>query len=151
MAGRPRADLPVGDFGDSFKLGLNVMAGANFELTAKPISFRTDLMYNINKCDVAGCGNITSKLLTLSGDVQYNFPTARTHPYILGGLTWGRAALGGSDAPSGFDAESAIGFNIGGGLHFDLGGTKAFLEARYFSLGGDVEADFLPITFGVRF
>ena len=32
--------LPMSDFGDSFKLGLNVMAGANLELTAKPISFR---------------------------------------------------------------------------------------------------------------
>ena len=143
--------LPMGDFGDSFKLGFHAMGGANFALTEKPISFRADVAYNINKCDIAGCGNISSNLLTLSGNVQYNFPTPSSHPYLTGGLTWGRASLGGSDAPSGIDAESDIGFNVGGGLHFDLGGTTAFLEARYFSIGGNLDADFIPITFCVRF
>lgn len=140
--------LPMGDFGDGFKTGFHVMGGANFELTARPISFRTDAMYSMNKCDVGGCGDITSNLFTMSGDIQYNFPTPTTHPYLLGGLTWGRASLGGNDAPSGVDAESDVGFNVGGGAHFNVGGAKAFVEARYFVVG---DTDFVPITFGVRF
>ena len=140
--------LPMGDYGDGFGTGFHVMGGANFELTAKPISFRTDLVYNMSKCDVSGCGDITSKLITLSGDVQYNFPTPTNHPYLLGGLTWGHASLGGSDAPSGLDSEKDVGFNVGGGMHFNVGGAKAFVEARYFQVG---DADFVPITFGVRF
>ncbi|MEO6067871.1 MAG: outer membrane beta-barrel protein [Gemmatimonadales bacterium] len=143
--------MPQGTFGDGFKMGFHAVGIANYELTAKPISFRTDLMYNINKCDISGCGNITSNLLTVSGDVEYNFPTPRAHPYLLGGVTWARASVGGSDAPSGIPAQSDIGFNVGGGLHFDLGPTKAFVEARYFAIGGDVDAHFIPISFGIRF
>lgn len=137
---------PMGDFGDGFNTGFHVMGGANFGLTAKPISFRADAVYNMNKCD--GCGDITSNLFTVSGDVEYNFPTPSAHPYLLGGLTWGRASLGGDDAPSGLDAETDVGFNVGGGVHFDLGGTKAFIEARYFDVG---DSNFIPLTFGVRF
>lgn len=140
--------LPMGDFGDSFKSGFHAMAGANFEMTARPISFRTDVVYNMNKCDFTACGDVSTNLLALSGDIQYNFPTPSAHPYILGGLTWGRASLGGNDAPSGVDAETDVGFNVGGGVHFPVGGAKAFIEARYFSIG---DTDFVPITFGVRF
>ena len=143
--------IPQGTFKDGFKIGFHAVAIANFDLTAKPISFRADAVYNVNKCDISGCGNITSNLLTLSGDVAYNFPTARAHPYLLGGVTWARASLGGSDAPPGISAQSDIGFNVGGGLHFDLGPTKAFVEARYFGIGGNVDAHFIPISFGIRF
>lgn len=145
------ATVPEGSFGDAFKVGLGVMGAANFGLTAKPISFRADLGYNINKCNVSGCGNISSNLLTLSGDVAYNFPTPRTHPYLIGGVTWGRASLGGSDAPAGVSSQSDFGFNVGGGLHWDMGAVPVFVEARYFDIGGNVDARFIPITFGVRF
>jgi len=143
--------IPMGTFADGFKTGFHAVGIANFDLTAKPVSFRADAVYNVNKCDVGGCGNITSNMLTLSGDVVYNFPTPSAHPYLLGGLTWARASLGGSDAPAGIDAQSDIGFNVGGGLHFNMGPTKAFIEARYFGIGGDVDAHFIPISFGIRF
>ena len=161
--------IPQGTFGDGFKMGFHAVGIANYELTAKPISFRADAVYNVNKCDISGCGNITSKLLTISkcdvggcgnitsnlltvsGDVEYNFPTPSAHPYLTGGLTWARASIGGSDAPAGISAESDIGINVGGGLHFDLGPTKAFVEARYFGIGGNVDAHFIPISFGIRF
>ena len=143
--------IPQGTFGDGFKLGFHAVGIANYDLTAKPISFRADAVYNINKCDACGGLSITSNLLTLSGNVEYNFPTTRTHPYLTGGVTWARASIGGSDAPSGISAQSDIGFNAGGGLHFDLGPTKAFVEARYFAIGGNVDAHFIPISFGIRF
>ena len=141
--------IPQGTFGNGFKLGFHAVGIANYDLTAKPISFRADVVYNVNKCD--GCGNITSNLLTLSGDVAYNFPTPRVHPYLLGGVTWARASLSGSGVPAGVSAQSDIGFNIGGGLHWDMGPTKVFVEARYFGIGGNVDAHFIPISFGIRF
>jgi hypothetical protein len=55
--------------------------------------------------------------------------------------------VGGDDAPD-VDAETDMGFNIGGGLDFGLAALKLFAEARYFSVG---DADFLPITVGLRF
>lgn len=135
--------MPMGDFGEAFNMGFHVMGGANFGLTAKPISFRADAAYHMNKCDVvAACGDVTQNMLTLSGDVVYNFPTPRTHPYLLGGLTWGNASC------SGCQSSSDIGFNLGGGMHFDLGANQIFVEARYFSID---QSDFIPITVGVRF
>lgn len=142
------ATMPQGDFGDAFKMGFHAMGAATFGLTGAPIGIRADAVYNINKCDIAGCGNITSNLLTVSGDAVYSFPGVGVKPYLLGGVTWGRASLGGSDAPSGLDAETDFGFNLGGGVDFGMGGMMAFAEARYFTVG---DADFLPITVGVRF
>ncbi|MBW8772132.1 MAG: porin family protein [Gemmatimonadetes bacterium] len=142
--------VPMGTFADGFKTGFHAVGIANFDLTAKPISFRTDAVYNVNKCDVAGCGDITANTLTLSGDVVYNFPTPSAHPYLLGGVTWGHLSCSGNDC-AGAQSESDFGFNVGGGLHFDLGPTKAFIEARYFGIGGNVDAHLIPISFGIRF
>ena len=140
--------LPQGSFGDGFSTGLHGMAGANLGLTRAPLSARIDAAYHSNKCDAGGCGDVSSRLLTVSGDLELNFPTPANHPYLIGGITWGRSTLGGSDAPSGADAETDVGYNIGGGLHFPLGGNKLFIEARYFDVG---DLKFVPITFGVRF
>lgn len=140
--------FPQGSFGDGYSTGLHGMAGANFGLTRAPISFRIDGTYSSNKCDAGGCGDQSLQIFTASGDVQLNFPTPSNHPYLIGGITWGRSKLGGNDAPSGADAQTDIGFNVGGGLHFPLGGNKLFIEARYFEIE---DLSFVPITFGVRF
>lgn len=140
--------VPTGTFADGFKTGIHAVFIANYDLTAKPISFRADAVYNVNKCDVSGCGDLRSKLLTFSGNVAYNFPTTRTHPYLTGGLTWANASCSNCGGAS---SENDIGLNVGGGLHFDVGPTKAFIEARYFAIGGNVDAHFVPISFGIRF
>ena len=143
--------IPMGTFADGAKTGFHAVGIANFDLTAKPISFRLDGVYNVNKCDVPGCGNATAVLFTASGDVAYNFPTPSAHPYILGGLTWGHGSCSGSDC-GGAPSSSDIGFNVGGGLHFNLGPTKAFVEARYFSLSDNgAKTNLIPISFGIRF
>lgn len=143
--------LPMGTFANGARIGFHAVAIANFDMTEKPISFRTDAVYNVNKCDVTGCGNATLNLLTLSGDVQYNFATPRAHPYLLGGLTYGHGSCGGSDC-AGSQSSNNVGFNLGGGLHFDLGPTKAFVEARYFSISDHgAKMSLVPISFGIRF
>ena len=140
--------VPMGDFADGAKLGFHAVGIANFDLTAKPISFRADAIYNVNKCKGTGC-SATFNLLTLSGDVAYNFPTPRAHPYILGGVTWGHGSCSNC---GGTASTSNIGFNVGGGLHWDMGPTKVFIEARYFSLSDSgVKTNFIPISFGIRF
>ncbi|HEU4570490.1 MAG TPA: outer membrane beta-barrel protein [Gemmatimonadales bacterium] len=142
--------MPQGDFGDGFKSGFHAMGAANFALTGAPIGIRADAAYNMNKVDASGV-DISSNILTVSGDAKYSFAPGPVSPYLLGGITWARASISGSDAPSGVDAQSDIGFNFGGGINFGLGSLKAFAEARYFTIGGDVDADFIPITVGLRF
>ena len=142
--------VPMGTFADGAKLGFHAVGIANFDLTAKPISFRADAVYNVNKCKAAGCST-TSNLVTVSGDVAYNFPTPRVHPYLLGGVTWGHGSCSGSGC-AGASSSNDIGFNVGGGLHWDMGPTKVFIEARYFSLSDSgAKTNFIPISFGIRF
>ena len=138
--------MPQGDFGDASKTGFHIMGAANFPLTNSPIGIRADLGAHRNSAD--SDFDINTLLITLSGDAVYTFPGAGAAKwYALGGLTWGRASLGGDDAPD-VDAETDFGINLGGGANFALGGTSVFAEARYFTVG---DADFIPITFGIRF
>jgi outer membrane protein with beta-barrel domain len=138
--------MPNGDFGDAFKMGFHGMGAATFPLTNAPVSIRADLGYHINSAD--SDFDVSSNILTLSGDAVYTFKgTGAAKWYALGGLTWGRASLGGDDAPD-VDADTDFGINLGGGANFALGGTQVFAEARYFTVG---DADFIPITFGIRF
>ena len=64
----------------------------------------------------------------------------------MGGVTWASLKCSGDDCISD-ESESDVGFNVGGGLRF----SSLFVEARYVSIGGNVGADFVPITIGFHF
>jgi hypothetical protein len=40
-----------------------------------------------------------------------------------------------------------MGFNVGGGVRF----SSLFVEARYVSIGGDLDMKFVPLTVGFHF
>lgn len=137
--------LPQGDLGDGAKSGFHGMAGATFSLPAAPIKIRADAGYHTMKSEADD--EISLNLITVSGDAQWSFMPGPLSPYVIGGVTWGSASLGGDNAPD-VDAENDFGFNVGGGLDFGLASLKLFAEARYFSVG---DSDFLPITVGIHF
>ena len=64
----------------------------------------------------------------------------------MGGVTWASLKCTGNDCID-TSSQSDVGYNIGGGLQF----SSLFLEARYVSITGDVQADFIPITIGFHF
>jgi opacity protein-like surface antigen len=138
--------MPQGDAADASDNGFHGMAAATFTLPAAPIKIRADFGYH-TMASSDDALDISSNLITVSGDAQWTIIPGPLSPYLIGGATWGSSSLGGDDAPD-VDSESDFGFNVGGGLDFGLGPLKLFAEARYFSVG---DADFLPITVGIHF
>ena len=67
----------------------------------------------------------------------------REPSHALGGL--GMYSFGCSED---CDRETEFGFNVGGGLNFNLGTMDTFAEIRYHDAG---DASFVPIVFGIRF
>jgi opacity protein-like surface antigen len=139
--------MPQGDLGDGAESGFHGLAAATSTLPAAPIKIRADFGYHTMPADEDLFGDMSFNMMTLSGDAQWSFMPGPLSPYVIGGVTWGSASLGGDDAPD-VDSESDFGFNVGGGLDFGLGALKLFAEARYFSVG---DSDFLPITVGIHF
>lgn len=138
--------LPQGDYKDAVKSGYHAMAALNFKAPGAPLGVRLDAAYHLNDFDLPGNPDAKANIIAASGDAVYTFPSVGPRPYALGGITWARLQCRGDDCAS-TSSRSDVGFNVGGGV--DLGGF--FVEARYFSVGGDVNAKFVPITVGLRF
>ena len=146
-------NLPQADLADdaiaNAKSGFGVRGGAGFGAPMAPISFRAEAGYDMWKID----GTSESfNMLSFSGDVIYSLPGVGVKPYILGGVNWNQ--LG--STVSGSTSESGIGFNLGAGLNFALGGMGAYVEARYVKVnidngGTDADVSNIPIMVGVRF
>ncbi|MEX2156982.1 MAG: outer membrane beta-barrel protein [Gemmatimonadales bacterium] len=139
------ATMPVGDYGDADKMGLNVLGVLQFSLAeTTPVHLRVDGIYSSTAHDgVSGSTSI------LGGNVSalYHFsaPAATARPYILGGLGFYNVEAFG-------DSESKIGFGFGGGVLFGLGGFNAFAEARYLSIQTSLASTtFVPLTVGLMF
>lgn len=139
------ASLPMGDYGDLDKMGLNVLGVLQFSLAeTTPVHLRIDGIYSSTAHD--GTSGSTS---ILGGNVSalYHFsaPAATARPYILGGLGfYNREAFGSS--------ETKLGFGLGGGVLFGLGGFNAFAEARYLSVQTSVfTTTFVPLSVGLMF
>lgn len=138
--------LPQGDYKDAVKSGYHGMAGLNFGVLGAPLGLRVDAGYHLNDFDLPGDPDAASALLAVSGSAVYTFPSVGAKPYVVGGITWARAKCSGDDCVSD-NSESDTGFNVGGGIRFG----SIFAEARYISIGGDVDLKVVPITVGFTF
>ena len=69
-------------------------------------------------------------------------------PYIIGG-----AGIYNSHRTLflGARASTDPGFNLGGGLRFELSDVTTFVEARYHKVSGAAGIRLLPITLGILF
>jgi len=138
------ATLPMGNYGDVDKLGVNLLGVLQFSLAATtPVHLRVDGIYSSTAHDgVSGSTSI------LGGNVSllYHFgaPAAPARPYVLGGLGFYNVDAFGS-------SETKIGFGLGGGVLFGLGGFNAFAEARYLSVSSGPSLTFVPLTVGLMF
>lgn len=139
----PQADLKDADA----KSGFGARGGATFGAPMAPLSFRAEAGYDLWKIDGT---DESFNMVSVSGDAIYSLPGVAAKPYILGGINWNQ--LGSS--VSGSNSESGVGFNVGAGLNFALGGMGAYVEARYVKVSinsGDDDISNVPIIFGVRF
>ena len=138
--------LPQGDYKDAVKTGFHGMAALGFGAAGAPLGVRVDAGYHLNAFDLPGDPDASANLIAVSGDAVYSFPATGAKPYLVGGITWGSLKCRGDDCLSD-NSNSGTGFNVGGGIRFG----SVFAEARYISIGGDLDLKVVPITVGFTF
>jgi len=148
--------VPTGDFGNGFKSGYNISALYEYHKAATPVAFRLEGQFQ----DFSAKGGSTETYKTFGGlaNALFYLPTQSTvKPYLTGGIGFFNNKFDlGSDCTGVLEScsssENKFGFDLGGGLEFELSGMSTFLEADWqlISLTG-ASAKMIPIRFGVRF
>ena len=140
--------VPTGDGSDQVATGYNAALGLNVGAPLVPVGLRLEGAYNgFNLKDTPGA---TGSSRIISGTANATFGLGL--PYLIGGLGWYQAhASVTSGTLTATSTKSAVGFNVGAGVRFPLGMMSTFVEARYHKAGGDVDASYVPITFGIQF
>ena len=144
------ASMPTGDAGDQVETGFNFGASLGFQPALLPVGVRIDALWNSFEFSESTGENGDISVLSATANAVFSIPMASlpmVSPYLIGGLGLYSADAGGTE-----DRQNEFGWNVGGGLRFNLAGFGTFVEARYnsFSL---FENDFtyVPITFGIMF
>src|SRR2546423_8496646 len=138
------ATLPMGDYGNLNKMGINILGVFETPLANSPLYLRLDGLYSSTAHDGAS-GNTSIHGATASALYHFSAPNATARPYVLGGLGIYNVDPGGG-------SETKIGYALGGGVTFNLGGLNAFAEARYASVQTSVSSTtFVPLTVGLMF
>ncbi len=135
--------LPVGDFGDVAKTGWRVGGLVQVKPAALPFALRGEVGYQGFDSKFGGG---SANVLDVTANAVFPFGAAAnktTSFYGIGGAGIYNFSDGGG---------TEFGINAGLGVNFNLGGFKAFSEARLhnvFTNGSDVQV--IPLTFGIRF
>jgi opacity protein-like surface antigen len=142
------ASMPTGDAGDLLNTGFNIGATLGFQPALLPVGVRIDALYNSFDASDDGDGGLD--VISATANAVVNIPMAAmpmVSPYLIGGL-----GLYSADSEGDEDRQNEFGWNVGGGLRFNLAGFGTFIEARYnsFSLF-DEDVTYVPITFGIMF
>jgi len=146
--------LPMGDFGDFFKMGFQGMAGVSFAPAKLPVGIQIDGNYAQYKVDDDALDE-KSRMIYGTANAVYTFKTAaasKLHPYLIGGLGVYNAKATGDDAPTGAESTTKFGINAGAGFNIAAGGASVFVEGRFhdvFTDGGSTQ--FVPLSVGLRF
>lgn len=138
------AAIPMGDYGDLDKLGINILGVFETPIANSPLYLRADGIYS-STAHKGSSG--TTGILGGTASVLYHFsaPQAQARPYVLGGLGIYNVDFG----PS---SQTKIGYALGGGVTFSLGGLGAFAEARYVSIQTSGSSlTLVPLTVGLMF
>ncbi|MFN2572026.1 MAG: hypothetical protein ABR537_10520 [Gemmatimonadales bacterium] len=138
------ATMPMGDYGNLDKMGINILGVFETPLGQSPLYLRVDGLYSTTAHDGVS-GNTSILGGTASALYHFSAPQATARPYALAGL-------GIYNVDPGAGSETKIGYALGGGVTFNLGGLNAFAEARYMSIqtsGSSVTL--IPITVGLMF
>jgi hypothetical protein len=138
--------LPKENFSNTVKSGYHAMAALDFSGAASPLGLRIDGSYHLNDYDVSGDPDAAVNTIAVGGDLVMHIPMPGAGPYVMGGVTWATTKCVGDDCASS-DATDGTGWNFGGGI--DFGGI--FAEAKYVTVGGDLDIKFVPITVGFHF
>ena len=137
------ASMPTGDAGEVLNTGFNFGATMGFQPAMLPVGVRIDGLWNSFEYDAL---DEDFSVISVTGNAVLSLPMASMpmmSPYLIGGV-----GLYSADAGEDTDRANEFGFNIGGGLRFNLAGFSTFAEARYNKFE---DWSYVPITFGIMF
>jgi len=143
--------LPMGDFGDVAKSGVNGLVIAGITGPNGMLGGRIDGMYNRHSFDGTVDGSTQMLGANLDLVVSPGSAAAKVRPYLLAGLGFFniKSEVGSVEG----EGETKLAFNGGAGLSLKAGSKMSlFLEARYVNIRTDVSSTaFVPISVGLRF
>lgn len=141
--------MPMGNLGDFTGTGFDVHGMLGFNPAALPFGLRVDVGYNqFGFKDEFGDGNF--KIISGTANALLKIPATSISPYVIGGLGIFNAKADAPDVEN--ESETKFGFQLGGGLQFNLSGMATHLEAKYVNVMTEGEsASYIPITFGIMF
>jgi hypothetical protein len=148
--------VPLSDFGDAAKTGFNGLVGISFAPSSFPLGIQIDGMYQRLKQEDVFPGDRSNQIIQGTANLVYKFKTSEEstfRPYIIGGLgIYNFKLVGGDDVspPGEGDTGTDFGVNAGAGFDFKAGGAGLFVEGRFHDVFGDADANFIPITAGIR-
>lgn len=139
------AALPMGDVGESLKMGYNATVGLGFKPLLMPVGLRVEGMFNSFDVDAAG---VDASLRTMALSANATFALGPAMPlYLIGGV-----GMYNNKFSTAEEGENDLGLNIGAGLNIPLTGFGAFIEARYHHIMvEETSYAIVPITFGIKF
>ncbi|MEJ7811802.1 MAG: outer membrane beta-barrel protein [Gemmatimonadaceae bacterium] len=159
------ANVPMGDLGDGVKLGYGISGLLAFQPAALPFGLRAEVGYDRFAVDVPDeLKDFYDDVSVVKGllNAVVKFPGEGLSPYVMGGIGIFRSSGGGSGSTAdqrslgtvrrSNESSTDFGFDLGGGINFQLSGFASFLEATYTSVRGDGDSsEYIPVRFGVMF
>jgi len=163
-------NVPSGKFGDQTKSGIVVNGIVELRLPAL-VGLRGELFYSrsdienpiirrVGNATLPSNSNVTGNVNLIGGigNVVVNLGPSILHPYLIGGVGVYRRRVAQDFAGTATEfrnltnTESKIGYNGGAGIALSLVGIRAFVEARYHSVGTTPDrTNFIPVTVGITF
>lgn len=153
------AAIPTGDLGDFVGTGFQVGGEVGFNPAALPFGVRIDVDYNRWSFDqdVTTFGGNT-RIISGTANALFKIPATMISPYLIGGI----GAYNGKDDVDDVEGEESsteFGFQIGGGLGFNLSGFETAIEIKLVNVfteddpdtGEGTSARYIPITFRIMF
>jgi hypothetical protein len=153
------ATVPLSDYADVAKTGYNGLVAISFVPGSFPLGIQIDGMYQRLKFDNS-TANRSNQIIQGTANLVYKFKTSEEstfRPYIIGGGgVYNFKNVGGDDVvlPGDGDTSTDFGVNVGAGFDIKAGGAGLFAEGRFhnvFASGAGTDAQFIPITVGIRF
>jgi hypothetical protein len=147
--------IPAGAFGDEFKTGYDLAAGAGIALRNSPIEIRGLVHYG-SFGQSPGEGSSKPLAVTADASLRLGPQEAKVRPYLVGGVGFhsfkystGYSIPGGGEGGGFSERDSSPSVGGGAGLLFGTGGARVFVEARYVAITGS-DHNHLPIAVGLR-
>ncbi|MGQ0714788.1 MAG: hypothetical protein ACT4PJ_13815 [Gemmatimonadaceae bacterium] len=145
--------IPSGELREGADVGWHALATIVVSSLMQPLGLRVDVAYNrfAFSDDAPALGDEYQATGSATLNFTYRLPMTNSpmSPYLISGLGAYRTDC---SLPTGCEASTRYGWNVGLGARLYLLGVRSFIEGRYHRTErGDTDVNYFPVTFGFLF